>query len=105
MMEQDHLTVDSDLKLLNQVQQWFENFCLQHLSKLSWSEAQLYRLNLALAEGFTNAVRHAHQALPPETTIDIDLALWSKRIENQCMMNKRGHIGKTNHYLFFLACS
>lgn len=81
MMEQDHLTVDSDLKLLNQVQQWFENFCLQHLSKLSWSEAQLYRLNLALAEGFTNAVRHAHQALPPETTIDIDLALWSDRLE------------------------
>lgn len=81
MMEQDHLKVQSDLKLLNQVQQWFENFCQQNLSKLSWSEAQLYRLNLALAEGFTNAVRHAHQALPRETTIDIELALWSDRLE------------------------
>lgn len=80
-MEQDHLEVQSDLKLLNQVQQWFENFCLQNFSKLSWSEAQLYRLNLALAEGFTNAVRHAHQTLPRETTINIDLALWSDRLE------------------------
>lgn len=80
-MEQDHLEVQSDLKLLNQVQQWFGNFCLQNFSKLSWSEAQLYRLNLALAEGFTNAVRHAHQTLPRETTINIDLALWSDRLE------------------------
>jgi serine/threonine-protein kinase RsbW len=81
MLEQEHLKVQSDLKLLNQVQQWFEDFCLQHLSQLSWSKAQLYRLNLALAEGFTNAVRHAHQALPRETIIDIDLALWSDRLE------------------------
>jgi serine/threonine-protein kinase RsbW len=81
MMEQDHLKVQSDIKLLNHVQQWFEKFCLQHLSHFSWTEAQLYRLNLALAEGFTNAVRHAHQALPRETTIDIDLALWSDRLE------------------------
>lgn len=81
MLEQKRLRVQSDLKLLNQVQQWFENFCIQHLSQLSLSETQLYRLNLALAEGFTNAVRHAHQALPRETVIDIDLVLWSDRLE------------------------
>jgi len=81
MLEQDHITVHSDLKFLNHVQKWFEQFCLQHLSQLSWSESQLYRLNLALAEGFTNAVRHAHHFLPPETTIDIDLALWVDRLE------------------------
>ena len=81
IMKQDHLRVKSDLKLLNQVQQWFENFCLQHLSQLGWSESQLYRLNLALAEGFTNAVRHAHHALPPETTIEIDVSLWIDRLE------------------------
>lgn len=80
MLEQ-RLKVQSDLKLLNQVQHWFENFCVQHLSQLSWPEAQLYRLNLAIAEGFTNAVRHAHQALPPETIIDIELALCSDRLE------------------------
>jgi serine/threonine-protein kinase RsbW len=81
MLKQDHLTVKSDLHLLNQVQQWFEQFCLQHLSQPAWSEGLLYRLNLALAEGFTNAVRHAHGALPPETTIDIDVTLWIDRLE------------------------
>lgn len=81
MLKQDHLTVYSNLELLNQVQQWFEEFCLQHLSQLLWSERELYRLNLALAEGFTNAVRHAHQSLPPDTTIDIDLSLWADRFE------------------------
>lgn len=80
MLEQDHLTVQSELKVLNQVQQWFEKFCLQHLSQLSWPD-QLYPLNLALAEGFTNAVRHAHYGLPPETTIDIDVTLWVDRLE------------------------
>lgn len=81
ILQQDHLTVKSELKLLNQVQQWFEDFCLKHLSKLGWTENQLYRLNLALAEGFTNAVRHAHHALPPETTIQIEVSLWSDRLE------------------------
>ncbi len=81
MLKQDHLKVKSDLKILNQVQQWFEQFCSQHSSQLPWPESQLYRLNLALAEGFTNAVRHAHHTLPPETTIDIDLTLWVDRLE------------------------
>ncbi|MBP5975279.1 anti-sigma regulatory factor [Brasilonema sp. CT11] len=81
IVQQDHLTVKSELKLLNQVQQWFERFCLQHLFQLGWSESQLYRLNLALAEGFTNAVRHAHHALPPETAIEIDVSLWMDRLE------------------------
>ncbi|WP_066379183.1 MULTISPECIES: anti-sigma regulatory factor [unclassified Anabaena] len=81
IMQQDHLTVNSELKLLNKVQQWFEEFSLKYLSHLGWSETQVYRLNLALAEGFTNAVRHAHRALPPETTIDIEVSLWSDRLE------------------------
>lgn len=81
MLQQDHLTVQSDLTLLNKVQKWFEGFCLQHTSKLSWPEDQRYCLNLALAEGFSNAVRHAHQDLPPATPIDIDVSLWDDRME------------------------
>lgn len=81
IVQQDHLTVKSELELLNQVQQWFESFCLQHLSQLGWSDNQLYRLNLALAEGFTNAVRHAHHALPSDTTIEIGVSLWIDRLE------------------------
>jgi serine/threonine-protein kinase RsbW len=81
MVQRDHLIVTSELTVLLQVQQWFEQFCLQHKPKLAWSDNQLYRLSLALAEGFTNAVRHAHHALPPETKIEIDLALWDDRLE------------------------
>lgn len=81
IVQRDHLTVKSEIKLLNQVQQWFEKFCRQHLAQFGWPKDQLYRLNLALAEGFTNAVRHAHSALPPETTIDIEVCLWSDRLE------------------------
>ncbi|BAB75122.1 ATP-binding protein [Anabaena sp. FACHB-709] len=81
IMQHDHLTIKSELKLLNQVQQWFEDFSLKYLSQLGWTEGQLYRLNLALAEGFTNAVRHAHRALPPETTIEIEVSLWINKIE------------------------
>ncbi|GAC1497910.1 MAG: ATP-binding protein [Chamaesiphon sp.] len=81
MLRQDFLRVKSDLTVLNQVQKWFEQFCIQYLNQFSWSEGQLYRLNLALAEGFTNAVRHAHYSLPPETTIEIKLSLWADRIE------------------------
>ncbi|WP_026100176.1 ATP-binding protein [Fortiea contorta] len=81
MVQQDHLTVNSELKQLNRVQQWFEQFCLKHLAQVGWSQKQLYALNLALAEGFTNAVRHAHHALPPETSIEIEVSLWVNRLE------------------------
>ena len=81
IVQQDHLTVASDLKLQTHVQQWFEKFSLQYLVKGGWSESQLYRLNLALAEGFTNAVRHAHNFLPSDTTIDIEVSLWVDRLE------------------------
>lgn len=81
MVKRDHLTVKSDLKLLELVQQWFNQFCQQNLVQVGWSEGERSRLTLALAEGFTNAVRHAHRALPPETTIDIEVCLWIDRLE------------------------
>lgn len=81
MLQQAHLTVKSDLNVLTYVQEWFKHFCLKHSTKLFWLESQLYPLNLALAEGFTNAVRHAHHELPRETSIEIDVFLWEDRIE------------------------
>ncbi|MDX2098396.1 MAG: ATP-binding protein [Leptolyngbyaceae cyanobacterium bins.59] len=81
MLQQDRLTVNSDLAVLTQVQKWFEQFCHRYLSNGSWTENQVYRLNLALAEGFTNAVRHAHHQLPLDTKIEINLSLWDDRIE------------------------
>jgi serine/threonine-protein kinase RsbW len=85
MFYQDNLTVHSNLTVLNHVQKWFEKFWLQHNSIESSIEAspdyQLYRLNLALAEGFTNAVRHAHSGLSSDTSIDIQVALDADRME------------------------
>ena len=81
MSYQDHLTVNSDLTVLNAVQKWFEKFWLQHHSPISRRDHQLYRLNLALAEGFTNAVRHAHSGLSAETSIEIEVTMDDDRME------------------------
>ncbi|MEO1593400.1 MAG: anti-sigma regulatory factor [Cyanobacteria bacterium J06632_22] len=79
MLKQDHLTVQSQLKGLPQVQQWLRHFCAA--SELDWLDDVFDQLNLALAEGFTNAVRHAHAGLPDETPVCIDLTLWPDQIE------------------------
>ncbi len=81
MLEQLHLTVRSDLKVLTDVQTRFEQFCLQQPFREKWSDIQIYCLKLALAEGFSNAVRHAHHDLPPETPIDLEFNLNRDRIE------------------------
>jgi serine/threonine-protein kinase RsbW len=80
MYKQESLTVESKLPVLLKVLQWFEDFCFRY-AHLNWSHLQFYQLHLALTEGFTNAVRHAHKQLPPETKIDIDLILWDDRLE------------------------
>lgn len=81
MLKHDRLTLKSDLNLLNQVLDWFEQFCLLHICSEDWSDRQVYALKLAMAEGFSNAVRHAHHELPPETPIELELELWNDRME------------------------
>ena len=60
------LRVDTTLDALGEVLTWFEAFRNAGIPDPIWTECQL-----ALAEGFTNAVRHAHRALPESTPIDI----------------------------------
>lgn len=81
MIRRDRLIVTSDITVLTQVQEWFEQFCDRSSRKHLWLKAQLYPLSLALTEGFSNAVRHAHHDLPIDTAIEIDLALWNDCIE------------------------
>lgn len=81
MLQKGNLTVKSDLELLNQVLQWFDKFCFQNKSKLAWLGKEYDGIKLAFDEGFTNAVRHAHKNLPPETPIDIELSIWEDRLE------------------------
>ncbi|GAB4473844.1 MAG: ATP-binding protein [Elainellaceae cyanobacterium] len=81
IQQRERLVVPSKLTALNPIQNWFSKFCVQNEGRYPWLVKQRDRLNLALAEGFTNAVRHAHRGLPPETPIEIGLTLREDWIE------------------------
>lgn len=81
MLRLERLKVKSDLTIQGQVQKWFEQFCSKYISQKYSSNRQFHQLNLALAEGFSNAVRHAHHELPSDTIIEIELAINDRQIE------------------------
>ncbi|MDY6783495.1 MAG: ATP-binding protein [Cyanobacteriota bacterium] len=66
--QQFKLQQPTDIGALAEVLMWFERVALPFLS-----EQQFWQCQVALAEGFTNAVRHAHRDLPPKTAIDIEV--------------------------------
>ncbi|MDV3001420.1 MAG: hypothetical protein N5P05_003026 [Chroococcopsis gigantea SAG 12.99] len=68
--------VASDLKELDRVLDNFNELDQNAIPRQDWLQCQL-----ALAEGFTNAVRHAHKALPPNTPIDIEFTLNPDSVE------------------------
>ncbi|MBW4517068.1 MAG: anti-sigma regulatory factor [Timaviella obliquedivisa GSE-PSE-MK23-08B] len=70
------ILVRTDLSLLAQVLDWFDQFKHPTLPHTVWLQCQL-----ALAEGFTNAVRHAHQGKPLEVPIEIEVSTRSQAIE------------------------
>ena len=80
-----YLRVGSRLEDLAIVQQWFQDVVHQFSHSLSepivWPQNSFDRINLAIAEGFTNAVRHAHVDMPPDTPVIIECALQPQRIE------------------------
>ncbi|MEG3936651.1 ATP-binding protein [Microcoleus sp. S36b_A3] len=51
------------------------------LEYLPIPEAVLQQCKLATIEGFTNAVRHAHKNLPLETPINLEITVFSERLE------------------------
>ena len=72
----------TDPKALKALLSWFDQFREAPLPHKVWLQCQL-----ALIEGFTNAVRHAHVGLAPETPIrievviseqDIDMRIWDQ---------------------------
>lgn len=71
-----HLQVNTTLDELDQVLQWFNQ--LEHLSIPKMLK---YQFQLVLAEGFTNAVRHAHKNLPSKTPIDLEVTVFNTRLE------------------------
>ena len=64
------IEVSSDLKALNQVLAQFDRIYQDFIPLRDWLQCRL-----ALAEGFTNAVRHAHRDLPPTVPIKIEVLL------------------------------
>jgi serine/threonine-protein kinase RsbW len=81
LIQQSHLRVKTDLSEIHQVLEWFEQFQKQYLSKDKSTQVLLLRARIALAEGFTNAVRHAHQNVPQDTPIDLDALLFPDQLE------------------------
>jgi serine/threonine-protein kinase RsbW len=70
------LKVNTDLNTVAQVLQWYEQ--LEHLPI---PQRILDQCKLALVEGFTNAVRHAHKAMPIETPIELEVTVFNGRLE------------------------
>lgn len=75
-LKKSRLHVETDLNVLPKVLQWFEQFNMPPLSSNFWWQCQL-----ALTEGFTNAVRHAHVNLPQTTPIYIEVTVFSNCLE------------------------
>ncbi len=61
---------------LKSVLAWFDQFQSAPIPRNIWLQCQL-----ALIEGFTNAVRHAHADLPPVTPIRIEVAVSDRAID------------------------
>ena len=72
------LQVETKYEALSQVLSWFEQLKPPSIPNRIWLECQT-----VLAEGFDNAVCHAHKELPPETPIDIEVTILSQSIEIQ----------------------
>lgn len=77
-LKHSQLRVETNLNALAELLDWFEQFNSPILPCHVWYECQT-----ALAEGFTNAVRHAHQrkGLPETTPIDIEVIVFPKHLE------------------------
>lgn len=70
------LRVSTDLNELAKVLDWFEYLSHDAMSKMDW-----LRCKTALAEAFTNAVRHAHKNMPQEMPIDLEATLTENTLE------------------------
>ena len=70
------LQVQTNLNELTKVLNWFETVVSAELPTKIRSECEI-----AIAEGFTNAVRHAHKQMPRTTPIVIEVNLYSHLIK------------------------
>ncbi len=76
LSQKSSIQVSTDLNALPRVLSWFDQFQDPVLPHSVWLPCQL-----ALAEGFTNAVRHAHEGKPPETPVEIEIRIYDDIFE------------------------
>jgi serine/threonine-protein kinase RsbW len=75
-LKQSSYKTKTDPKALKAVLAWFDTFHDLPIPQEDWLQCQL-----ALIEGFTNVVRHAHKGLPEETPITIEVSVTSDRLD------------------------
>ncbi|MGC9524397.1 MAG: ATP-binding protein [Limnospira sp.] len=78
LLARSHLQVQTDLQSLEEILAWFEKITAPFLAS-----DLMYRCQIAITEGFTNVVRHAHRELSETTPIDIEVTIFSNCIEMQ----------------------
>jgi serine/threonine-protein kinase RsbW len=76
ILQKSHIQTKTDPQDLREVLGWFDQFQTLEMPHDVWLQCQL-----ALIEGFTNAIRHAHQGLPPETPIHIEVSVSPRSID------------------------
>ncbi len=76
ILKKADLQVNTGLSALDPVLSWFSKLYEPQIPKSVWLRCQL-----ALAEGFTNAVRHAHEGKRPDWPVDIQVAVWDEFVE------------------------
>ncbi|NER80056.1 MAG: ATP-binding protein [Leptolyngbya sp. SIO1D8] len=67
---QSSYEAQTDLKALKGILSWFDGFQNLPIPQEIWLQCKL-----ALSEAFTNVVRHAHEGLPAETPIQIEITV------------------------------
>jgi len=76
ILKQDVFKTITDPDELKKVLAWFDQFQGLPIPHTVWLQCQL-----ALIEGFTNAVRHAHKQLPRATPISIEVVAASTYLD------------------------
>ena len=76
LIKKAHIRVNTGLGELSRVLSWFAELYDTGIPTSVWIRCQL-----ALAEGLTNAVRHAHKEKPPDLPIDIEVAVFTEYLE------------------------
>ena len=69
------LVVNTELEALVPVLHWFEEMAQSRLP-----DSIIWQIKVALAEGFTNTVRYAHDDLPSTTPIQIELVFLTNNL-------------------------